>query len=179
MIAMKEYCFCHWCHWKCIAPLHETNERTWLVYSLNEATEKYSAPGISPGTLLLLLLGPGLKGGQRHQVSSFVPNGKTDLERMKAQFENWAEERKLSKCQMEINPYLPLLGCSRAQLLCNTARVWPLLLQQLCTLYETSWSSREGWSTLNLWQGAWLWGELPAPLPFTAMFNGLALWWRF
>ena len=54
MIAMKGYCFCHWCHWKCIAPLQETNERTWLVYSLNEAIEKYAAPGTSPGALLLL-----------------------------------------------------------------------------------------------------------------------------
>lgn len=44
--------------------------------------------------MLLLLLGPGLKGGQRHQVSSFVPNGKTHLERIKAHFESRAEEKK-------------------------------------------------------------------------------------
>lgn len=28
---------------------------------------------------------------------------------------------------------------------------------------------------LNLWQGAWSLGKLPAPLPFTAKFNGLKI----
>lgn len=93
-------------------------------------------------TLLPALARPGLKGGQSHQVSRFVPNGKATPGENQSIF--WELNRRRQAVQMpDGNESLASLW-HEAQLLCSTARIWPLLFQQLCTLYGMSLKPGEG-----------------------------------